>query len=79
MPWVPDHTPGFSIVRIQREILGPRGIRCGFKYGSGTIEVELVSKDRSIAEEVAADMQSQSIETVIEETLTGFIVKRKQE
>jgi hypothetical protein len=76
MPWEADRTPGFSIVRIQREILDPKGIRYGFKYGSGTIEVELVTKDRNIAEEVALDMKSQGIDTIIEETKTGLLIKR---
>lgn len=77
MSWEADHTPGFSVVRIQREILGPKGIRCGWKYGGGTIEVEMLSNDRSTAEEVAEDMRSQGIDTVIKETKTGLLIKRR--
>ena len=77
MPWEADRTPGFSIVRIQREILEQKGIRYGWKYGGGTIEIEILSKDRSIAEEVAADMKAQDIETTIEETPNGLLIKRR--
>jgi hypothetical protein len=79
MPWQADSTPGFSSIRITTEILNPKGIYYGIRYRYGTIEeVELTNtKDRKIAEEVALDMKSQGIDTVIEETPTGLIIKRK--
>lgn len=77
MPWGADRTPGFSSVRISREILDPRGIYYSIRYGFGTIEVELTNtKDQSIAEEVVADMKSQGIDAIIEETTNGLLIKR---
>ena len=77
MPWVADSTPGFSSVRIQREILDPYGIHYGIRYGFGTIEIELVNtKEWRFPHDVAEDMRSQGIKTEVIETEHGFICRR---
>lgn len=78
MPWITDPTPGFSSIRIQREILDPYGIYYSIRYGSGTVEVELINtNERRFADEVSEDMRSQCIEAEVIETKTGFIIRRK--
>jgi hypothetical protein len=78
LPFVADETPGFSSIRISREILDPYGIYYSIRYGSGTIEVELTNtKEWRFAHGVAEDMRSQGIETEVIETERGFIIQRK--
>lgn len=80
MAWEADETPGFSSVRISREILNPYGIYYNIRYGSGTIEVELTNtKESRFAHDVAEDMRSQGISTEIIETEPGFIIRRTTE
>jgi hypothetical protein len=79
MSWSSDNTPGFSSVRISREILDPYGIHYKIQYGFGTISVELTNtKGWRFAHDVAEDMRSQGIETEVIETKTGFVIQRVQ-
>jgi hypothetical protein len=78
MPFVADETPGFSSIRISREILDPYGIYYSIRYWFGTIEVELTNtKEWRFAHDVAQDMRSQGIDTEVVETESGFIIQRK--
>lgn len=78
MGWEDDRTPGFSAIRIQRDILGPSGVPYRIKYGSGTISVELMdTTNRDIAEAVMSDMVFQGIKSTITETDHGFIISRE--
>jgi hypothetical protein len=78
MPWIADPTPGFSSVRIQKEILDPHGIYYSIRYGFGTIEVELTNtKEWRFAHDVAEDMRSQGIDAEVIETERGFIIQRR--
>ena len=77
MPWEADRTPGFSSIKITRDILDPRGIFAQIRYGGGTISVELMNtKDWQVAAEVAAEMNAQGIMARIEETERGLIISR---
>lgn len=77
MPWIADPTPGFSSVRIQKEILDPWGIFYSIRYGFGTIEVELTNtKEWRFAHDVAEDMRSQGIETEVIETRHDFLIHK---
>jgi len=77
MPWEADRTPGFSFIKITRDILDPRGIFAQIRYGGGTISVELMNtKDWQVAAEVAAEMNAQGIMATISETACGLIIRR---
>ena len=77
MPWEADRTPGFSSIKITRDILDPRGIFARIRYGGGTISVELMNtKDWQVAADVAAEMNAQGIMARISETAGGLIIRR---